>query len=244
MKKIIIFLFIILSFTFTGCMKKYQLDEEQTDMVAEYMAGLLLMSNDDYIGRLSRTDSWLEVDEQKAESKEEQKEEDSINKSKDKEKELHENLPVKPDTSKQKSKGENVNIDNIIGVSGLKLQYLGFEICDEYPKEEEVTYFSLEPREGYEFLVASFALENTSDETKSFDLTSMDLSYQLDVNVGTIYKPLLTLLKNDLQYFDITLKPGQSEKALLVFEISKDRDAANINLLISRENRSKIIEIK
>lgn len=72
----------------------------------------------------------------------------------------------------------------------------------------------------------------------------MDLSYQLDVNVGTIYKPLLTLLKNDLQYFDITLKPGQSEKALLVFEISKDRDAANINLLISRENRSKIIEIK
>lgn len=61
MKKIIIFLFIILSFTFTGCMKKYQLDEEQTDMVAEYMAGLLLMSNDDYIGRLSRTDSGLKL---------------------------------------------------------------------------------------------------------------------------------------------------------------------------------------
>jgi hypothetical protein len=62
--------------------------------------------------------------------------------------------------------------------------------------------------------------------------------------VGTVYKPLLTLLENDLQYIDITIEAGKTETVLLVFEVSKDVEISEINLIALKDERTEIIEIK
>jgi len=93
-------------------------------------------------------------------------------------------------------------------------------------------------------LVASFLAKNISDKEKTLNLSNSKVLYQLDINVGTVYKPLLTLLENDLQYIDITIGAGKNKTVLLVFEVSKDIDISNINLIASKDDRTEIIEFK
>jgi hypothetical protein len=93
-------------------------------------------------------------------------------------------------------------------------------------------------------LVASFTATNKKKSKNTLNLSKEEVLYQLDINVGTVYKPQFTLLENDLQYIDLAFKGGESKTVLLVFEISKEADISNINLIISKEDRSEIIEIK
>jgi hypothetical protein len=48
MKRLILFLILIISITLTGCIHETNITEEESDAVAEYMAGLLLKYDDKY----------------------------------------------------------------------------------------------------------------------------------------------------------------------------------------------------
>jgi predicted small lipoprotein YifL len=239
MKKIILIMVVMLMFTLTGCIHKYQLSEADTEVAAEYMAGLLLDQDENYKPDL------LDREELAAgEPVEENTAEDTVIEPT--------TAPDNGDSTTQTEENsgatgeaeDNFTIAEVIGTKDFDIQYEGYKLCDVYPEDESNAYFSLTPLKGNQLLVASFTVKNITSEKKRLDLRKSEVAYQLDINVGTIYKPLLTLLENNLKYIDITIGAGKKESVLLIFEVSKDIDINNINLIISNGAKTEIIEIK
>lgn len=239
MKKLILGMILLLMFSLTGCIHKYQLTEADAEVAAEYMAGLLLNQDENY-----KPDLLNREELQNEEQSEVITEEDSDAKPT--------TAPDSGDNASQtqmnnETTGEaedNFTIAEVIGTKNFDIQYDSYKLCDVYPEDESNAYFSLTPLKGNQLLVASFTVKNITGEKKRLDLRKSEVAYQLDINVGTIYKPLLTLLENNLKYIDITIGAGKKESVLLIFEVSKNIDINNINLIISNGAKTDIIEIK
>lgn len=225
--KMIIIMFFALSLS--GCIKENKVLEEKSDAVAEYMAGLLLKYDDQYEQSLIPLDVMFEDDA-----------------------DITMASPT-PSliTADNNSYVSGMNVDSpiysltdVIGNKNFKIDYTGYKLTDVYPEDSESLGFSLSAREGCQFLVANFIAENITKETQKLNLAKDDISYEMDAGNGVIFNPLLTLLENDLKYIDITVGGGKSRKVLLVFEITKDSDISNLNLMISRDGKSNVIKIK
>lgn len=221
-------------------MKKYPLTEAQTDIVAEYMANRLLENDEKYSPSLI---SYQEIDEI----------EDTT---------VGDEIPPKPTEIPEANEGKinddfpidvspsdtsvdiQYTLSEVLGDSSFDIQYTSYLLADTYPEDESNLVFSLDPRAGYRLLVVNFTIENITDSDKVIDLSKASIKYQLDINVGTIYKPQLALLENDLQYIKLNVRSGANIPAVLIFEVSKNIDMSDINLIVSRDAKTEIIEIK
>ena len=240
MKKLVLVVLFSLTLSLTGCMHEYQLSEEATGVVAEYMAGVLLANDENYEKKLfdqKELDAAIAKDLEEADSSIEENTEDE---------------PVQEPTEDVKDPEENEGTESdkdytlteVIGADGFNITYNNYKLYNVYPEDETNAYFSLTPLEGNQLFVASFSVENTTEKEKKLDLRKSKVDYQLDINVGTIYKPLLTLLENNLKYIDMNIGIDKKEEVLLIFEVSKDIQLNDINLIISNGSKTEIIEIK
>jgi hypothetical protein len=220
----------------TGCIKEYPLSEVQTDAVAEYMAGRLLMEDKNYLASLLTYEEIIDFEDN---IEEDNIEEDNLvpkpTKAPDAVNDNEDNVPIKD---------VNYTLSEVIGVPNFDIIYSSYKLVDTYPEDESNLVFSLDPRPGYQLLVLNFTIENITDKNEVIDLSLSTIQYQLDINVGSIYKPQLALLENNLQYINLNLKAGEKIPAVLIFEVAQDIDLSDIKLIISRDSRSEIVEIK
>lgn len=241
MKKLVLIMLFLAMLSLTGCIHEYQLSEEATDVVAEFMAGTLLEHDENYETKLL---DQKELEGAKAEDKEEADSSGEEN-SKDESSQESATDVKEPEDNEDISEPErDYTITEVIGAKGFNITYNSYKLCNVYPEDETNAYFSLTPLEGNQLFVASFTVENTSKKEKRLDLRKSKVDYQLDINVGTIYKPLLTLLENNLKYIDMSIGGGKKEEVLLIFEVSKDTQMEDINLIISNGGKTEIIDIK
>ncbi len=241
MKKTGLVLLTLLMLSLTGCLHEYQLTEESTEVVAEYMAGVLLNKDENYERHLL---SWEELNittEEDAERPDNSGNEDIGDESKE-EPDKDKQTPIRGEESTESNK--DYTITEVIGADHINISYNSYKFYNVYPEDETNAYFSLTPMEGNQLLVVSFTAENLTDKEKRLDLRKSKVDYQLDINVGTIYKPLLTLLENNLKYIDMKIGAGKKEEVLLIYEISKDLQVDDINLIISNGAKTEIIDIK
>lgn len=238
MKKMRLIMLTLLMLSLTGCINEYQLSEEATDVAAEYLAGALLENDKNYETELL---NWEELETAAEETKEadvsgDQNTEPTAAPDEDAQ------TPGEDEDTTEPEK--DFTISEVIGAENFNITYNSYKLCSVYPEDETNAYFSLTPLEGNQLLVASFTAENLTKKEKKLDLRKSKVDYQLDINVGTIYKPLLTLLENNLKYIDMKIGAGKKEEVLLIFEISKDIQMDDINLIISNEAKTEIINIK
>jgi hypothetical protein len=236
MKRLKLILILILSFSLTGCIQEYNYTVEESDAIAEYMAGRLLADDKKYNQELQLMEELSAVENSSKGNIE------------------HPAVPVDSDSTvsnKNESEGGSKNeaaIDNSLsGVLGGKIfdiNYKSYELAEIYPDEEENPYFSLTARAGYQLLVVSFVVTNKTDQEKEFNLSNIHVEYQLNANVDTIYKPQFTLLENDLRYIDVMLGANKSTEALLVFEVSAQADISNLKLTVTKDESTSTVEIK
>lgn len=234
MKRFKIFLVLLLAFALTGCIQKYDYTEERSDAVAEYMASLLLKYDTSYDQALVPKEDLFSSSPQDTGT-------DAKDTSADTEASTVTSSTAATDTPS--AAGNEYSLADVMGTKSFDVEYTGYKLADTYPEDADSAGFTLTPRNGYQLLIAEFTVKNTSDKKQELNLIDSDINYQLDINVGTVYKPLLTLLQNDLQYLDITIGGGESEIVLLIFEISKDVDMSNVSLIVSKDNESNVIEI-
>ncbi|HKL99721.1 MAG TPA: hypothetical protein VJZ06_07435 [Mobilitalea sp.] len=240
MKRLGLVITLLLMLSLTGCIHKYQLSDENTEVAAEYMAGILLQYDENYQSSLI---------------KKEELEEKIVNLLAEEANKAVSTptptpVPTNEESGSQVVGDENTLMDGeftiaeVIGATNIDIQYDSYKLYNSYPEDDTSTYFSLTPNIGSQLLVATFSLGNETDKKRKIDLSKSKIVYQLDVNVGTIYKPLLTLLENDLQFIMMNVEPKKKETALLIFEVPKDVEMKNINLIISKDSKTEIIEIK
>lgn len=234
MKRLLIIFICVLGVILTGCMKEYPLTETQTDIVAEYMAGRLLEEDKKYSPSLI---SYQEIidDEEIPPVNESEPEPTMIPETTEDNEE---------DTSSAVVPGDiQYTLSEVIGDQSFDIQYTGYKLAETYPEDESNLVFSVDPRVGYQLLVANFIIENITDIDRAIDLSKIQIQYQLDINVGTIYKPQFALLENNMQYINLNVKAGAKIPAVLIFEVTKDIEMKDINLIVSRDTRTEIIEI-
>ncbi len=239
MKRMGIILLLTIALSLTGCMKDYALSEAETGIVAEYMAGLLIKYDDD------RETSLIDRDELFLDQGSDDRAKNDLQTS---------TAPTPPadesesgndeSGSKENAESDAYTVSEVIGVEGLDIQYISYKLYNSYPEDETNSYFSITPREGNQLLVASFSIENKTNDNIKLDLRKADISYQLDINVGTIRKPYVAFIENDLRLINIMIEKNTTRTAVLIFEVPKDLDMSDINLIISRGSKAEIIEIK
>jgi hypothetical protein len=242
MKRLKLVLVLLLSsFTLTGCIQEYTVTAEKSDAIAEYMAGVLLENDKNYDQDLVPMEDINAGDE--AVDSEDTEEDESASEAADASAEDAAGEAAASD-AKNTDAQEQYTLSEVVGKKNFNIQYKGYKLTETYPEDPESAYFSITPRQEYQLLVITFSVENASSTDKQFDLSKTSINYQLDINVGTIYKPQFTLLENDLRYIDMSIKGKETQEAVLVFEVSKDIDISDINLIVSNADKSEIIEIK
>lgn len=226
---------IICTLGVTGCTKALPLTEEEEGMVAEIMAKELLDSQEGY-------KQALVAPTEAPEPTKEASQEATITATATPTISATPTLAPTEGSADNDSSNQYANADfaQVIGMSNIDVEYTGYERI----KSLTGSSFNLEAPEGKELLIVKFDVINTSKKKLRFNLTDVDISYQLDINMKDKLKPLVTLKDNDLRFIDLKIKANGSTEAVLIFAVDQSLKIEKANLIISREHNTAIIKLK
>lgn len=238
MKKVWIGILLVMLLALTGCSGTAALTEEQNSLIAEYMAGSLLKYD-------KNNDEALIYEPVPTPSP---TPEPSAVPNKDTA------VTPKPSESGAPSGSGNGNkedkspvysdINEVYDKKNFDITYDSYKLYDSYPENPEKLGFSVDAAKGNKLVIIKFNVKNLSDKKKSINLLKDSMKYQLDVNIENIYyKPMVTLLLNDLQFLDIEIAGNKTETAVIAFQI-KDTPVKKMNLFVTREDKTAIIKLK
>lgn len=236
-------------FVLTGCVSAIpELSEDETEIVTQYMADLLLKYDANYQSALLNEEELvvaLEEEEKKAEEARQQAEEQARIEAEKAEASQADDIEVVGGNSSEEESGSvsaTATVGDMSGALGLdntEFDYLGYEICSQYPNDDEGFYFAMTPTAGNELLIMKFNLANISSEEYTVDMMSQGASFALSVN-GSSYTPALTtLLENDLAMLMTTLPVETGKEVVLVAEVPQGTTVDSIVLYVRAEQGAK-----
>ncbi len=220
MKKIAaLILILVCVFSLAGCSKNVRLSEEQSDLVAEYIAGELLKYSHDNkwnYHKLGQDVNTSVVSPTKPVQNGQQQsgttDDASGNNSSD----------ILPTTAA--ADGDVMeNMADALGLGGASISYDSYTTGSVYPEDEFA--LGVKANEGYELYVFNFKISNNTSDTLTANTYSKGVTLKLDVG-GKSISQSATILKNDLIILkDAAIEAGQTYDAVVVFQVPKDLDA-------------------
>lgn len=269
-KKLLLLLFSLCVLLLVGCGQVVDLTDEETQLIAEYAAELLLKYDINFEDRLDEgyqkaeemsseaLEQWnssemttevateFSVDEEMTEnvvSTETMTTEDS--------EEIDNNLSDDADdegaTDDDKiPAGTESNIAVIAGIEGADITFRQYSIVDKYPAtDEQGEFIYLEASEGYQLLVLQFDVVNKTDDLLPISLIDLELDYRVVCNGSKAAKPMLTILMDDLGTLETNVEPNASQEAVLVFQVSDgmQQKLETMDLYVTYNNVDNVIKI-
>lgn len=202
----------------SGCTQVIDLTEDETRLVAEYAADLLLSYDRGYTDRLKEGE---EEHLEEASTQEDAQSETTTEVVTEEEEATQGN--ESQTTEVTTVQGASQDIAEIAGVQGTSITYKNYEIVDQYPTGDNVNEaVQVDAPEGSRLLVVHFVVKAVSDQPVDVSLMDQSIDYKLLCNDTLAAKPMLTILTNDLATLETTETPGQDSDAVLIFQISKD----------------------
>ncbi len=236
MRRFSLIVVLLLMTTLTGCIQKFEYSEQQADAAAEYIAGVMLKNDKEYVSKMVSIEEIIEKQGVEADTAAASTPENTQNANLEQGQTTTSTATIVPE--------KDYSLTEVINEEGFEIEYQDFIVAESYPEDATDAYFSITPRPGYQLMVLSFILKNTLDKENNLNLTKANIVYQLDVNVGTIYEPPFALLENNLKLIDLKLKASEEKMVVLIFEVKKDVNMTDVNLMVTRDRRSEIIKIK
>lgn len=206
-RMLLLFVLFLAVFTLGGCMDVKDMTEEESDMVAEFSAGVLLRYSDTYQWRLITKEQRQAADETSSPAPEA-----TITPSE--EPQASDN-PAEGDDSDGTPAIQEVSLDDVYHLDDVKVSFSDAWACKKYK--------NMQVRQGSDerLFVVAFKLRNTSSKKRSVNLMKRDIDYPLEID-GATYQLGINLLEgNDMKYLKISLAPGETTKAVLVYNIPK-----------------------
>lgn len=237
MKKYTAILMMIVLISLTGCAGSgIALTENENEIIAEYIAGVMLKHDKHYKEKLiySKPQPTVAPTE----------------------------MPVttatpKPTTSTDSQNNsvatatpveeKYVSVEQIFSNKSFEIAYKGYKVETSYPSKSDGTDYNVEAPAGKKLLIVEFQVKNTTNKKQNLLLSSEDFKYQLKINDKNSYNAAITPLLNDIQYFDMTIEAGKTKNAVLLFEIDKTLDLKQIALYVintKASNAKALINIK
>ncbi len=245
-RKSLVALVLIMTLLSTGCgASQTELTQDENDMIAEYIAGALLKYD-------LRYDQKLLYDTQQ-ENEDANTTEDTLTQespspspqaTQDQNATPSEETGATGDVAQVSTQPVYQNVAELYKSEGCTVNYVNAKEYQSYPKTSENSYFLLEANNGKKLLALTFEVTNEGAKAKNFSLINAGLTYGLEDSLGNKNKPLLTALTNDLQYLDIEIKSGKTQKAVVIFELPKNAEKSDYTLYITKEDMTAQIVIK
>ena len=243
MRKLCVLVSLLFILSLTGCAVEYNLSEQDTNLVAESMAGLLLKYDINYSEQaLSLPKTEAPVDVLPDASSDDMVDEDKVD-----------NETTDIIDEGKLSEVEQSNIDEpviqefsmteVLGDTNFDIQYKEHGLYPTYPSDDVKTYFSLTPSKGKQLLVLTFSVKNITDESQSLNLMDSKVRFVLNINDSKTVNPLYTVLENSLMFIDLEIDSQREEEVILVFEIDPD-DVDSSTFTASRDNMIYKVKLK
>lgn len=241
------------SFILTGCIDSMpELTDEQTEMISEYSARLLLKYSSNYNYRLADDRVLAEAilqEELLEDAQEEASEQPDIPEQTDENESGTQEQASEPQAEEQEPTGVEVlvtdeaDIAELLGIDGAAIKYQSFEVCSSYPKES--SGFSVTAAQGKKLLVVHFDIESATGEDAECNLLDQNLSIRMNVN-GRSLKVMNTLLPNDISSYIDTIHAGDVQEVVALAEMAdmEDADIETLTMRISANSGSFDIQLR
>ena len=265
MKKIkAIGLLAISSVLLTGCIDAMpDLTDEQTEMISEYSARLLLKYSSNYNYRLADdrvlADALLQESLMEAETEESSETAETeanagetgsdTQPSGDGQGQADGQASSDGQTQPETQTGVEVlltdeaDIAQLLGIDGVAIKYQSFEICGSYPQDS--SGFSVTAAQGRKLLVVHFDIESATGDDAECNLFDRNLSIRVNVSDKSA-KVMSTLLPDDIASYIDTIHSGEVKEVVAVAEIADmdDSDIETLTMHISSGSGSFDIQLR
>ncbi len=226
---------IIMSAAMCGCgliPELPALTEEETQLVTEYAAGLLLehdinSSGDNLLDEeeLAKGEA-LEAEKRQRDRDAKAAAEDYLAKKanagkdkKEKDKAGDENAP--DESSKAESSNQTVNdLASFYGMDAFSISYKDYVLTDSYPESGEDMLMAMDATPGSTLCVLKFDVTNISGSDATFDMFYRSPNFYLKVNGMDQVHQQYTLLLDDMAAGNDLFAAGSTEERVLIFEVS------------------------
>jgi hypothetical protein len=217
---------VLMAIGLTGCGNQIpDMTEEQSRLITEYTAGLLLKYDASYKSRLvDNVDEAAQLSEAE-QNQEEQQQEDAQTVS-DADIENTDAAQSGENDAEDTTVSAELTLAQVLGMDSVQITYDGYQICDSYPEassDPEELFFAMTAGTGEKLLVLDLTVTNISGETVLFDtMTDTDIKCKAIVNGSEEHSVYVSMVDNDFLAISQELAAGESLQAVLVTELSEE----------------------
>ncbi len=234
MKKLVtVCLGVAMALSITGCGDKVKLTEEQNDLIAEYVAGVMLkhsyenewnyqklsIAQNTYTSKgsmnnntTSATNSTTATNQQTSTSST--------------------STQSTKTTSKTKAVGTAItgdviaDVKNALNLRNADIKYSKYVVGDRYPTDEFA--ICVPASEGCKVIAVEFTINNNTAENIEANTAASGVNFSININ-GTTVKQLTSILKNDISALSkVNIPSGSGYTAVALFQVA-DKVADNIS---------------
>lgn len=208
-----------------GCGEMPDLTQEESDLIAEYAAGILLKYDKGQINRLVD----IPIDEE-AEGEEVQPE-DAEDQTEPEEEESTAVVDVSQD---EETDSIVSSVEQYYGVPNVMITYTGYEVADSYPPsmEDENLVFSMDASSGTQLLVLKFNAQNLSGEDQTLNMLGYGARFRVSVNGESSKGALATMLVNDMQTYNDVIPASSAVELVSIVEIPQGTNVGSIDMIL------------
>ena len=106
------------------------------------------------------------------------------------------------------------------GIEGFTVDYVKHGLADSYTNAGE--FYSFSAPKDKKLCVVEFSITNTSGVDAKFDAAPYKLAYKLVCEGGKSHGSEISLFADDIQFYNSTVKAGESAHATLIFYVAPD----------------------
>ncbi len=203
-----------------GCVGVQELTEEESNRISEYASTLLLKYDANYKNML-----W---EEEKKEEELPAEEEEKTEKPKKEEEKVSGQAVTSGGTEKEQEKEQG--LAEIFGLTGVDIQYSGYEFAKSFPAEGKRGYM-VQAKEGHKLLIIKLKVKNNMTETASVDILSGEPSFRIHFNEEDVVAQM-TIILEDFSTMKEDIPAGAEVEKILVGEVPEDFSEQLSNLSI------------
>ncbi len=236
----------------TGCVDSMpELTTEQSEIIAEYAAGLLLKYSSNYNYKIASEQEVAAAMAARQEVSEPETEEETNTTQTEEETNPNPNTSSSETPATETESGaEQVQIvadldfAAELDIDDLIIRYQSFELCSSYPQDN--SGFSLSAAQGKKLLVIHFDLEGLPEEDIDCNLFDYDIKMRVNINDTTSATVLSTMIPNDLASYMEVVHAGEIVDVVAVAEINDmmEEEIQTLTLRASAKGQTCTVKLK
>ncbi|MFI3176721.1 MAG: hypothetical protein R3Y67_04400 [Eubacteriales bacterium] len=231
----ILTLSIVLAMALTGCSSTVQLTEDESKIIAQYAANLIVDYHSDTKSRMltemETDEEEVEegVDEEKVDA--EEAEEETVENQEEIETQEEVEEEVVPTTS---------DINEVLPVAGTYITYLNYGVVKQYTDNDGM---GISAKDNHMLVILNYQVGNVTDSDTTIDFFADKVSATLSIDGGDAVSNMFTILPGDMAMLQETIAPGESVEAFLMFEVPVEMIASVTSLELTLTGSGGVAQV-